>query len=622
MGQIFSSGGSNRHHQRTTTRPTWSRPWITFRRFISRTARRIKCFVKSTTDPVRAWFQEQLDDVVSRAEPLLSPLRTAARETLRFLTLVTRPLIAAVWWIARTCYAIVHWITTSCFSVICCIFSVCWAIFCFIFSILVIVAIIKLLLITPLPVLIAIFWFWVGCVVFVVVSAILVVFFTQIFRAIRYLASHAFDCLNGTNGVGWWPTLFGRIGCIAAILASFLGPELLVIPGGALILVILYAAAPLVTLFFDTNLIPIPNCPTLNYIVVQLQKAFKEVYDRLGTGFRGFFRGLIPSRLAPIISFFIAASLLGPTAITIPQVVSVVLGIVFALRRDPVIGPYMDEFFAWVGETVDPILEWILECFGLSRSQVDEWLLFFHSSLMRIFSTVIIAIPLQSVLQQTLQQLPGGWFSWIAIAITIVAALVMMYKRRRQFRHDNWLRRVEASQPFDQARGVPVYSSQRATFGSINHQVLFVNHRDVGPYKYELRMPRNDGQAQAEYTCSPITAQQARRKVPLRDSGDNFYVYLVGWTTLSHTQIDEFCDSLMPWDYSSVTHNCQHFIREVGRHIVTTQAIDWDFFDCGAETDFQAYLFSQWRITWPIWTLDKILMFWMPPYFFVRQALY
>jgi hypothetical protein len=603
MGQIFSSGGrSTRRPQQTTERPRPSRPWITFRRFVNRTARRIRCFVKSNTEPALAWFQEQLDNIASWTEPLVSGLRTISRGTLHVLTLVTRPLITAICWVARACIAVV-----------CSVVKACIAIVKFILGVLLIVAVIWLIVILPVPVLIVIFWL---CILYTIVVLLSV----YLFRAIRYLASHAFDCLNGINDrVTWWLTFIGRLGCIAAILSCFFGPGLLCIPAVGLVMVIIYAVSPLVTWTLDPNIFLIRN---YNHILIQLLKAIKETYKRLGTGFRAFFRGFVPSRLAPVISLFIAGSLLGPSAITIPQVVSVVLGIIFALRRDPVIGPHMDEFFTEVVEIVNPILEWLLRCFGLDRNQVNEWLDFFHSSLMRIFSTAIIAIPLGRLAEQTLQRLPGGWASGFVIVVGIVSALIMIFIRRRQFVHGGWVRDEEASQPFDRTRGAPVYSSQRATFGSINHQILIVDHQDVGPYKYELTIPRNDGQARAEYSCSPVPAQQARRTVPLTDSGDNFYVYLIGWTTLSHTEIHAFCNTLMPWTYSSTRHNCQHFIRRVAEHIVATQATDWGFFYRGEETPYQAWLIGQWRVTWPIWLLDGIFACWMPFYLFVREALY
>jgi hypothetical protein len=583
--------------------------------------------VKSNTEPALAWCQEQLDNIASWTEPFVSGLRTISRGTLRLLASVARPLIGAIWWTIKACFSVVWWIITAIFSVIRTILQVCIFIATIVFSFFVIVSVIQLIILFPVQACIVIvcllgfsFGLWISGFCFRVFAKIAITFITQVFRAIGYLVAHSFDCLGSAEDrAEWWITLLGRLGCIIVIVGHFLGADLILIPAGVLLMVILYAISPLVTLFFDSNIINFKRSPTANYILVQLLKAFKEVYQRLGSSFRAFFRGFIPSRLAPIISIFIAGSLLGPGTITIAQIITVVLGIVFALRRDPVIGPHMDDFFAWVAETVDPMLERILRYFGLSRVEVNEWLEFFHSSLMRIISTVTIAIPLQNLVQGTLEQLPGGPASVLIIGIAIVAALVVIFLRRRDFLRGNKLRKKEASKPFHKPRGVPVYASQRATFGSVNHQILIVNHQD-GPYKYELKMPENDGQARAEYVPAPT--KQARRTVPLKDSGDNFYVYLIGWTTLSHDQIDAFCNTLMPWAYSSRTRNCQHFIRLVGDHIVTTQAMDWGFFARGEETPYQAWLMGQWRITWPIRLLDAVLVYCMPSYLFVREALY
>lgn len=608
MGLAFSSGRRNTgSHQCKTAKSSWSQHWVTLKRFISRTVRRIKCVVKSNTEAAETWVREQWDNITYWTGPFIGVAHSAFQGISGIINFVLRPIVPVICWTLRLCITIGKFILPILSSLL--------------FNGLIVGGAILFLILPPpvqifLILLYAILW-----ISSVVIGISL--------KAIRYLASRAFDCLSTANcRAEWWLLLLGRVGCICVMSASFCGPELLFAPAVALALVISYAGLPLVTWIFDRTIINLGSPPTLNHIKIQILRAIKEFYRRLRTGLRSLFRGLIPSRLAPLISFSIFATLLGPAANTAPHIITAALGIVFALRRDPVAGPYMDSFFAWVAETVDPILDWILVLSGVDRAQVSEWLRFLQAYLMRMVSNVIIAIPLLRIEEEALLHLPRGWAAVAAVGVAatatlvVVTTLVIIFRRRREFMQGERLRNAQASRPFDTSRGVPVYCSQRAAFGSLNHQVLMVDHHDVGPHKYELNIPNYDGQAQATYSCSPVERNRAQRTVPLTNSGDDFYVYLIGWTTMSHTDIDTFCQTLMPWNYSSTRSNCQHFIRRVGRHIVTTQALDWGFFADGEETPYQSWLFSQWRIQWPMWLLDTAFVVCIPTYFIARYALY
>ena len=135
-----------------------------------------------------------------------------------------------------------------------------------------------------------------------------------------------------------------------------------------------------------------------------------------------------------------------------------------------------------------------------------------------------------------------------------------------------------------------VYWSRPEGLDTITHYVLIINGQ-----KYELRdVSENHDGRRIRYRTSPISMTNITRNScflydPERpDERRQYSVYLIGWTTLSHEEIDSVCEALNEnWQYqwirlaeSAQAGNCQHFLREVADQIIEQGSFtrDWGWF--------------------------------------------
>lgn len=133
-----------------------------------------------------------------------------------------------------------------------------------------------------------------------------------------------------------------------------------------------------------------------------------------------------------------------------------------------------------------------------------------------------------------------------------------------------------------------VFWSRPEGIDKASHYVLI-----VGAYKYELRdiSPAKD-RSQVRYCASEIVCQhdgchRALLSAPSKPDESAWYdILLVGWTRLSHEDIDRICSDLgRKWKYRLFWRgrnggNCQHFLRAVGEQIIapSMRASNWDWF--------------------------------------------
>lgn len=210
-------------------------------------------------------------------------------------------------------------------------------------------------------------------------------------------------------------------------------------------------------------------------------------------------------------------------------------------------------------------------------------------------------------------QIAGPLLHWL-----IKIGIALYFWRKHCFDKERKIRVLEEEHTVVQDDAwTPVYASQYASLGQINHHVIVIRNR-----KYELR---KDNLAEAIYNTNVCTIDHSQRN-RAREMGeatcgdDKFYIYLIGWTTKTHEKIDEICERILAgpknegWAYHPLKRNCQHYIRLVANDVVERQAADWEYFFRGNATPYQQHLFSRRWTMAPVRFVDSMLSLAAPGY--------
>jgi hypothetical protein len=418
------------------------------------------------------------------------------------------------------------------------------------------------------------------------------------------------------------------IGALAWIHGIFLsafitGPCILC----ALIATFTWALIPSGTWFFDANLF---KNPSWNYIGTRILKAFGRAGDRLKLLLRGFARGLIPKHkaffigvtciLISIASFFTAP---GAISGSIANQLARLVMAVYCFSRDPCSRDQYARAKAWVDSMIDKPLSWV----GLDG---NVWA---HRAVYIAFLAALGALDwstIKPLLSTVLEGLPtffwirrSDYNSWtdpnlfwsVVVRLALLASGAMLYKLRQSFDKEVEIREREEHvlQNPGSTRGHPIWISQRATNGSMNHQIMIING-----IKYELTL-NEDSSATPEFKDTEFRHLNHEDRIFARENGvasvGDFYVYLVGWTHVTHENIVAIGRrKIATWSYGFISDNCITFLRELVDDIVETKASDWDFFRSGKKTPYQVFLFSRKKYKLPFTIIDWALIMFVPGY--------
>jgi hypothetical protein len=160
-------------------------------------------------------------------------------------------------------------------------------------------------------------------------------------------------------------------------------------------------------------------------------------------------------------------------------------------------------------------------------------------------------------------------------------------RREREQRVERvWVAEEREMQMFPEMH--KVFWSRPADIDKVSHYVLLVNGR-----KYELRdVSSKHDRSAIQYRTSEVQYDiPSRHAAWLRELGGQsrgglYDLLLIGWTSLSHEQIDKICSEAgMTWKYRLYWRgwnagNCQHFVRVVADQVIPRryQASNWGWF--------------------------------------------
>ncbi|GKT81418.1 hypothetical protein ColTof4_13841 [Colletotrichum tofieldiae] len=87
-----------------------------------------------------------------------------------------------------------------------------------------------------------------------------------------------------------------------------------------------------------------------------------------------------------------------------------------------------------------------------------------------------------------------------------------------------------------------------------------------------------------EYSIKAGTVDEERRRLAISNIHqpivDGFYFTMIGWTTKTKEDVDQVCKSTMEsfGGHNLMLNNCQHFLRNFAKDVVTEKGPDWAWF--------------------------------------------
>jgi hypothetical protein len=201
----------------------------------------------------------------------------------------------------------------------------------------------------------------------------------------------------------------------------------------------------------------------------------------------------------------------------------------------------------------------------------------------------------------------------VAIAVMILSCVMLVIALRNPYRcaitrsqqkrvHEKLLAkreeqlRLEAERRNDEERdttaGSRVWFSRCVKHGKIKHWVLIIDST-----KYELRRDRNTGTfiPSVEYWTSEKDKDTMAKRLASLESdyipiAGDYYLCLIGWTSLSTPELKGICDEVMSQfgGYNLLWNNCQDFLQQFADRIISKKAIDWSWFRENLKTKYRA----------------------------------